>query len=92
MAERKKIDFNFKSPETLTSYFDEEKLETIINNLLSNAFKFSPNGGYIEMAIINLSNERPGKLKITISNTGSYIPENNINKIFDRFSQIKNKN
>ncbi len=51
LAERNKIDLNFTSPESLVMYFDEEKIETVLNNLLSNAFKFTPEDGNIEIII-----------------------------------------
>lgn len=51
-AERKKINLQFKSAvEEITAYIDTEKIEKIINNLLSNAFKFTPDGGKIEVTI-----------------------------------------
>lgn len=96
LAEHKNIDFNLSSPESLILYFDEEKIETIINNLLSNAFKFTPDGGEVEVVVslTPLPSASPlckgGKrgVGITVSNTGPNIPANEIEKIFDRFYQV----
>ena len=51
-AERKRIKLSFSSrPDEIRAYIDKEKFENIINNLLSNAFKFTPEGGSIEVMI-----------------------------------------
>jgi len=95
LAERNKIEFNFTLPNSLYIYFDEEKIETVINNLLSNAFKFTPEDGKIEVSIISLSPHTKGEKKgveITVSNTGIPITKNQIAKIFDRFYQVESNN
>jgi signal transduction histidine kinase/DNA-binding response OmpR family regulator/ligand-binding sensor domain-containing protein len=51
-AERKRIRLEFRSDqESITGYFDAEKLEKIINNLVSNALKFTPEGGTVNLNI-----------------------------------------
>ena len=100
LADRKNIDLNFTSPKSLLICFDEEKIDTILNNLLSNAFKFTPEAGSVEVAaILNplpqaLSHTKGGTsgVKITVSNTGAHIQENLLNKIFDRFYQVESNN
>jgi len=98
LAQRNDINLNFSSPKSLKIYFDEEKIETILNNLLSNAFKFTPEGGEIEVAVgknnelLTLGATATDFVIITISNTGSYIPENQLDKIFDRFYQVESNN
>ncbi len=98
LAERNKIDLNITSPESLVMYFDEEKIETILNNLLSNAFKFTSEGGSVEVSITPLPSASPlskGGLRgvqISVSNTGPHIPKNQLEKIFDRFYQVESNN
>lgn len=101
MAESKNIDFICTSPKSLSMYFDEEKVETILNNLLSNAFKFTPENGIIEVAVSNCNVDKDlsaavttitNFLEIVISNTGSHIPEDQLDKIFDRFYQVESNN
>ena len=66
LAERKSIDFVFTSPKSLVMYFDEEKVETILNNLLSNAFKFTPQNGMIEVAVRNCNADKDLSTTATI--------------------------
>ncbi|MDZ7313942.1 MAG: ATP-binding protein [candidate division KSB1 bacterium] len=58
LAERKHITLAFKpAAETILAYVDRDKLEKIMNNLLANAFKFTPEGGAIEI-VVNVMAER----------------------------------
>ena len=85
---------------------DAEKLDKIIFNLLSNAFKFTPENGKIEVTICGSGNQnRPyfsnqlsfGKLEgddfveISITDNGDGIPSENLANIFDRFEQAQTK-
>ena len=97
-AERKRITLKFNSIEDeIIAYIDNDKIEKIIINLLSNAFKFTPEGGRIEVTVHSkLSSFHPlvkGELKgdsveISICDTGVGIPKEKISKIFDRFYQV----
>ena len=75
----------------LLSWFDEDKLRKIIGNLLSNAVKFTPRGGAVTMELDQLLREGQPYIKITVSDTGDGIPEDKIEKIFDRYYQIERK-
>jgi two-component system sensor histidine kinase ChiS len=99
LAERKNIELKFTSAENmLKGYIDKDKLEKILTNLLSNAFKFTHETGNITVNV-GIPNHagRPAKSKIQnfnsdlielkISNTGPGIPLDQIDKIFDRFYQ-----
>jgi signal transduction histidine kinase/DNA-binding response OmpR family regulator len=88
LAESRNIQFNVEIPiDSYPTFFDTEKLETVLHNLLSNAFKFTPDGGKINFRLaINQNQEKP--LSISISDTGPGIPESELNKIFDRFYQV----
>jgi signal transduction histidine kinase/DNA-binding response OmpR family regulator len=73
--------------EEIQGYFDKEKLHTIIKNLLSNAFKFTPAGGKIKVTVKqNLSEE----VQIVVSDTGIGMSDEERKKIFDRFYQVNN--
>ncbi len=86
LAERKLINFEFKS--TLKYYFasfDHDKLERILFNILSNAFKFTLKNGTISFRIDQLADTG---LKITVADTGIGIASSIKDKIFDRFFQV----
>ncbi len=69
---------------TLPVLADPVRLEQIINNLLTNAIKFTPAGGQI-----TVSGTRKGRLaRLTVSDTGRGIPPEQLPKIFDRFQQL----
>jgi signal transduction histidine kinase len=63
---------------------DLDMIERIILNLLSNAIKFTKPGGYI---YVNL-NEANNNFVVSIKDTGIGIPEDKLEKIFDRFTQV----
>ena len=74
------------SADKLMIYFDREKMETILINLLSNAFKFTPNGNEIT---VSLSEINENSVEIKFKDTGIGISESELPKIFDRFYQVK---
>jgi signal transduction histidine kinase/CheY-like chemotaxis protein len=65
-------------------YVDREKLEQVILNLLSNAFKFTDRGGYIVVSI----REEGDSVQISVRDTGVGIREDKLDTIFDRFAQV----
>jgi signal transduction histidine kinase/ligand-binding sensor domain-containing protein/CheY-like chemotaxis protein len=73
--------------------FDEEAMHKVFTNLLSNAIKFTPNGGRVSLYIASLHQVEQSKpqLYISVSDTGSGIPEDDLPKIFNRFYQSKNQ-
>jgi ligand-binding sensor domain-containing protein/signal transduction histidine kinase/DNA-binding response OmpR family regulator len=86
LAERKHINFEFRSDvKFYFTYFDHDKVERILFNLLSNAFKFTLKEGEVLLKI-NYSEALSG-LKVTLSDTGIGMEEPLKEKIFDRFYQ-----
>ena len=84
-AERKKITFKLNSElDEIIVYVDKEKMDKILTNVLSNAFKFTPEMGNVEVGL----NRHDKFAEISIADTGIGIPENQIDKIFDRFYQV----
>ncbi|MBL4560716.1 MAG: response regulator [Labilibaculum sp.] len=69
---------------------DKEKIEAILFNLLINAFKHTPPEGCIELSVTTVNDENRNKIRISISDTGSGIPADDIDKIFDNFYQSEN--
>lgn len=88
LAEEKEISFTWEQKnENLFLWVDKEKLEIVIRNILSNAFKFTPAGGSIYMSI---GSTEDGKCYIRVEDTGVGIPQNKLSEIFERFSQGEN--
>lgn len=84
-AERKRIALKFNSAEDgLIVYIDKDKIEKIMTNVLSNAFKFTPEGGRIEVTLV----KDDEFINTIISDTGIGIPKEKITKIFNRFYQV----
>jgi DNA-binding response OmpR family regulator len=84
LAESKKIILTLEIEEGILGIVDKHKLETILINLLSNAFKYTPDGG----GIIVSANGYDGSLKIKVNDNGPGIPEEKREKIFERFYQV----
>ncbi|MEM6803286.1 MAG: response regulator, partial [Bacteroidota bacterium] len=87
-AIRKNIDFQTQfSDEPILVYFDSDKLEKIISNLLANAFKFCPEGGVIRYSHQLISSEEEEKVGIQfeVFDSGKGISEEEKAFIFQRF-------
>ena len=70
------------------AWFDRDKLDKILNNILSNAFKFTPQGGSISVDVKSILISGTEYLQIFIKDSGIGIPKDKIEKIFDRFYQV----
>ena len=86
MAESKNISINFRSDEnTLEIYFDKEKIEKIISNLLSNALKFTGENGHIVISVLKSKDY----IEISVEDDGIGIEQEDIKNIFSRFYKAK---
>lgn len=86
LAKINEIKFTFHSKiETKNIWFDLEKMEIILNNLISNAFKFTKQKGVIE---VNLFEEEE-EILLSVSDSGPGISATEIKHIFDRFYRIE---
>lgn len=100
LADEKKIDFIIElSHESIITFFDPGIIEKILFNLLSNAFKFTPEGGSVKirMQFKKQSDEIISEfyakdyIRFEVSDTGPGIPGEIKDKIFERFYQLESK-
>ncbi|WP_082489179.1 two-component regulator propeller domain-containing protein [Dyadobacter sp. Leaf189] len=89
LSEKKHVKLSFESQvKELVTLFDEDKLEKILFNLLSNAFKFTPENGTVKVTTNIIRNpDQLRFLEINVMDTGIGIPAEKQEKIFDRFFQ-----
>lgn len=90
IARKKHIRFSFDSmPDAdYRTLADVEKLERIYFNLLSNAFKFTPENGKITVRLSSWMKDGQPWLRFTVANSGTMISAEHIRSIFDRFYKI----
>ncbi|RKJ21980.1 cell wall metabolism sensor histidine kinase WalK, partial [Butyricicoccus sp. 1XD8-22] len=63
---------------------DEDKLTQVIDNIISNALKYSPEGGQVTFRLKVLDEQ----IQISISDQGLGIPKENLEKVFERFYRV----
>lgn len=91
MANKKHIQFFFFSGiDNFHMAFDADKISKIVTNLLSNAFKFTPDGGRVTVMIEHIEGTQE-MLEIKVSDTGIGIPDSEKEHIFERFYQAGHK-
>lgn len=88
IAKEHELQFEFQAAQTeLIWCFDQEKLKKTLFNLLTNAVKYTPNGGWIKLSVkrLNSKDGQNEKLRISIADNGVGIAEEHLPYIFDRF-------
>ena len=86
LAEAKAITYQIDIPECdLVVQLDPDKLDKIVYNLLSNAFKFTPQNGTVS---IRVAIDHHNEIQLTVSDNGIGIPHHLQGKIFNRFYQV----
>ncbi|MFT4071797.1 MAG: response regulator [Dysgonamonadaceae bacterium] len=91
---QRKIHFEFKHPtNSLLAWIDRNNFDKILINLLSNAFKYTPDGGEIIISLSTKENKSPLRnyFEISVTDSGIGLCEDEIEKIFDRFYQGDNQ-
>lgn len=72
------------APERLVGYFDYDRIEQVVQNIVSNALKYTPEGGHIALR----THEENDMMILEVLDNGVGIPETDISRIFDRFYRV----
>ena len=90
-AKERDIHFTFdhEGLDKLDAWIDRTQFDKVISNLLSNAFKYSTDGGSVAVNLKRLDSDR-GMLELSVSDNGVGIDEDSLKHIFDRFYQGSN--
>jgi heavy metal sensor kinase len=86
-AEEKQVQLTAALAEDLLIHADRTQIERLISNLVSNAIKYTPAGGTVQ---VRVSAEPDGSAQLTVEDTGMGIPAENLPHIFDRFYRVRN--
>lgn len=89
-AQSREINYQFiHNIDTLPVYLDADNMDKIVMNLLSNAFKFTPNGGSIS---ISLETDENNNFVLAVTDTGQGIKDEDKPKVFERFYSANHQN
>jgi len=87
-AKSRDINLNFSVlPKKIRMDFDPEKIQNILSNLISNAIKFTPAAGHVDVTVFEELKKRESQLILSIKDTGSGIPAKDLPHVFDRYYQ-----
>jgi two-component system, OmpR family, sensor histidine kinase VicK len=85
MSKEQNVNFKRKLPnQAIFVEVDEDKMTQVLYNIISNALKYSPEGGQVTFSL----KEKEDKIIVSVSDQGVGIPKENIGKIFDRFYRV----
>ncbi len=87
-AEKRKITLSFTADgDGLKAYIDRDNFDKVVNNLLTNALKYTQDGGEVTVALA----ADGGRLRLTVSDNGQGIDEEQLKRVFDRFYQVSSR-
>jgi two-component system sensor histidine kinase GlrK len=87
LAQRKNIALQAEIPPELPRLrMDTEKIDVVLENLLSNALKFTPDGGHVTIAARHRRDSN--SIEVAVSDTGRGIPESGLKEVFEKFKRV----
>lgn len=87
-AGKKNQELALSSPEcSLPVYLDQDKIIQVLNNLVSNAIKYTPEGGRIEISMVDKEQE----IEVSVSDNGEGIAKEDLPRVFEKFQQFSRK-
>ena len=89
LADQRGIRFQVVTHDSLpdTVYWDADRINEVLGNLLSNAFKFTERGGEVELTVVPTDHS----VQMEVRDTGAGIPADQVSRIFDKFFQATNQ-
>ena len=89
LADQRGIRFHVSMPDTLpeTVHWDADRINEVLGNLISNAFKFTDSGGEVELTVMPLDHS----IQMDVRDSGAGIPPEQLHRIFDKFFQADNQ-
>jgi two-component system, OmpR family, sensor histidine kinase VicK len=85
MAKEQKITFVRRLPkQPIYVYIDPDKITQVLDNIISNAIKYSPEGGTITFSL----EQQEEEIVVSVKDEGVGIPKDNVKKVFDRFYRV----
>jgi two-component system, OmpR family, sensor histidine kinase NblS len=90
MAKDRSIDLKFESEENVPLVeINQESIERVVINLMTNAIKYTPSGGTITILVEH--KKETNEVAVHVQDTGIGIPEENLDHVFDRFFRVEQK-
>jgi two-component system phosphate regulon sensor histidine kinase PhoR len=83
-AKKKAVEVSSNLPQELEIVADKSKIEQVFTNFINNAIKYNKENGFVRI----YAQQLPGKIKITVEDSGSGIPAKDIPRIFERFYRV----
>lgn len=92
VADGRQLAFTFRAAGApVYMFFDRDKMLKVTNNLLSNAFKFTADGGKVQMLVTTHETDGRKWIRLAVSDTGAGIAAQELPRIFERFHQARNQ-
>jgi two-component system sensor histidine kinase GlrK len=90
LMRNKKMDVQLEIPTDIPlMHMDGERIEEVLENLLGNALKYTPDGGKITVSVVNKSYDH--SVEITVKDNGIGIPEDGLLQVFDKFKRVDDR-
>jgi len=84
LADQKQIELDFVEVEEVQIYLDKERIQQCLINIIANAIKYTPDGGYVGIQLVSTRED----VIIKVTDTGMGIPKEKLMNIFDRFYRV----
>lgn len=91
VADRKQLQLHVQGPTSIEGLFDADALEKILTNLVSNAVKFTPDGGRVLVTLDSApatGADATAQLEVQVADSGTGIPAEQLAHVFERFYQV----